>query len=72
MTTARFREILQDLGAAVVETYPYWSVANWTKPAPSRGNESMPASRANTAEQPPSETQPAAGRGEPTSYRGSN
>jgi hypothetical protein len=33
MTTARIREVLQDLGAAVVENYPYWSVANWTKPA---------------------------------------
>jgi len=74
MTTARFREVLQDLGAAVVENYPYWSVANWTKPAQSRGNESMPQSRANTSEQPPSETQPTNGRGagEPTSYRGSN
>jgi hypothetical protein len=74
MTTARIREVLQDLGAAVVENYPYWSVANWTKPAQSRGSESMPQSRANTSEQPPSETQPASGRGaaEPTSYRGSN
>jgi len=74
MTTARIREVLQDLGAAVVENYPYWSVANWTKPAQSRGGESMPQSRANTSEQPPSETQPTGGRGagEPTSYRGSN
>ena len=58
----------------MVENYPYWSVANWTKPAQSRGSESMPQSRANTSEQPPSETQPASGRGagEPTSYRGSN
>jgi hypothetical protein len=29
MTTASFREILQDLGASVVETYPHWTVANW-------------------------------------------
>jgi hypothetical protein len=78
MTTAHFREVLQDLGAAVVETYPYWSVANWTKPAQSRANESMPQTRQNSSEQPPSDTQrgeaPANGRGagEPASYRGSN
>ena len=33
ITTAKFREVLQDLGAAVVETYPYWSVASWKQPA---------------------------------------
>jgi hypothetical protein len=84
-TTARIREVLQDLGAAVVETYPYWSVANWTKPAQSRGNESMPATRSNSSEQPPSETQRGdtqrgetqrgespRGTGEPAAYRGSN
>jgi hypothetical protein len=73
MTTARFREVLQDLGAAVVETYPYWSVANWTRPAQSHTPE-MPATRSNSSDQPSSETQPAAGRGtgEPASYRGSN
>jgi hypothetical protein len=79
MTTARFREVLQDLGAAVVETYPYWSVSNWTKPAQSRGAESMPQTRQHSADQPASETQrgdaqPAGGRGtgEPAAYRGSN
>jgi hypothetical protein len=79
ITTARFREVLQDVGAAVVENYPYWSVANWTKPAQSRTNESMPQSRSNSSEQPPTETQrgdtqPASGRGtgEPAGYRGSN
>jgi hypothetical protein len=29
ISTADCREILTDLGAAVVETYGYWSVANW-------------------------------------------
>jgi hypothetical protein len=81
ITTARFREVLQDVGAAVVETYPYWSVSNWTKPAQSnRTNESMPQSRSNSSDQPPSDTQrggeaqPANGRGsnEPAAYRGSN
>lgn len=73
MTTARFRAVLQDLGAAVVETYPYWCVANWTRPPQSRASE-MPQNRANSSEQPATETQPAAGRGrpEPASYRGSN
>ncbi len=77
MTTARFREVLQDLGAAVVETYPYWSVSNWTKPAQSRAAESMPQTRQNSTEQPATETQrgeAATGRGtgEPAGYRGSN
>jgi len=76
MTTAHFREVLQDLGAAVVETYPYWSVSNWTKPAQSRAPESMPQSRSNSSEQPPTDTQRGGetqrGAGEPASYRGSN
>jgi hypothetical protein len=70
MTTARFREVLQDLGAAVVENYPYWSVANWTKPAQGRATDSAPQGRAgSSAAQPASETQPAGGRGEPAGYR---
>jgi hypothetical protein len=76
MTTAHFREVLQDLGAAVVETYPYWSVSNWTKPAQNRAPESMPQSRSNSSEQPPTDTQRGGetqrGTGEPASYRGSN
>jgi hypothetical protein len=75
LSTARFREVLQDLGAAVVENYPYWSVASWTKPAQGRVNDSMPPNRANSSSaQPSSETQPVGGRGtaEPTAYRGSN
>lgn len=30
VTTASFRAALDDLGQSVVETYPYWSVANWS------------------------------------------
>jgi len=30
MSTAAFRSALDDLGLSVVETYPYWSVANWS------------------------------------------
>jgi hypothetical protein len=29
VTPASFRKTLQELGASVVETYPYWAVANW-------------------------------------------
>ena len=29
LTSAQFREILQDLGTSVVETYDMWSVAKW-------------------------------------------
>ncbi|GAB4157322.1 MAG: hypothetical protein Tsb009_34390 [Planctomycetaceae bacterium] len=29
MTTAKFRDVLKDLGATVVVTYPQWSVSNW-------------------------------------------
>jgi hypothetical protein len=47
LTTARFREVLQDLGASVVETYPYWAVSNW-KPS-SRTPENMPENRSKSA-----------------------
>jgi len=30
VTTAAFRATLDDLALSVVETYPYWSVANWS------------------------------------------
>jgi hypothetical protein len=30
ITTAAFRAALDDLGQSVMETYPYWSVANWS------------------------------------------
>ena len=29
MTTANFRNVLNDLGVSVIQTYPHWSVANW-------------------------------------------
>lgn len=29
MTAASFRSALDDLGASVVQTYPFWSVSNW-------------------------------------------
>ena len=33
LTSAQFREVLQDLGTSVVETYEVWSVAKWNAPA---------------------------------------
>ncbi len=36
MTSAKFRDLLQDLGSSVVETHPTWSTANWV-PAGSNG-----------------------------------
>jgi hypothetical protein len=30
VTTASFRDVLKDLGATVVVTYPHWSVSNWS------------------------------------------
>jgi hypothetical protein len=41
MSSAAFRDDLQDLGASVVETYSHWSVANW-KAAPTE-SETAPA-----------------------------
>jgi hypothetical protein len=60
ITTARFRDVLQDLGAGVVENYPYWSVANWNKPAASRGNSNMPQNSSRTAPSQPAGAQPSA------------
>ena len=30
LSTAAFRDVLKDLGATVVVTYPHWSVTNWS------------------------------------------
>lgn len=43
LDNARFRSVLQDLGATVVETYPQWSVANWkTSTAPAAQQAAAP------------------------------
>ncbi len=60
ITTARFREVLQDLGAGVVETYPYWSVANWKQPDRSKGGSNMPQNSSRSAPAQPATAQPAA------------
>jgi len=38
MTSAKFRDLLQDLGASVVETYGTWSTASWSQTAPAAAN----------------------------------
>jgi hypothetical protein len=37
MTSAKFKNILQDLGTTVVETHPTWSVAGWSASASPSG-----------------------------------
>lgn len=51
MTTANFREVLQDLGASVVETFPHWTVSNWkaSETAPKASDESMPSNNSKSA-----------------------
>lgn len=45
VSTASFRDVLKDLGATVVVTYPHWSVANWN------GGSSQQGTAARTASQ---------------------
>lgn len=51
ISTKMFRDALQDLGTSVCETYPYWSVANWSAEKPATSNtaqktdDSVPASQ---------------------------
>lgn len=47
MTPAKFKVILQDLGATVVETHPTWSVAGWNQTMPPGGAEVQTAAKSN-------------------------
>jgi len=48
--TKDFRAILQDLGASIVETYPYWSVAGWKDGKNrNRSGQNMPRNTAKSA-----------------------
>ncbi|MGE3316754.1 MAG: type III secretion system chaperone, partial [Planctomycetaceae bacterium] len=51
MTTATFRELLQDLGASVVETFPHWTVSNWkaSETAAKPSDEAIPSNEAKSA-----------------------
>lgn len=49
MSTASFRGILQDLSMSVVDTYPHWSVANWTGSTAPVESEGAPGMGGNQA-----------------------
>jgi len=47
MTSAKLRNLLQDLGGSVVENYPIWNTANWNgTPAAPTGNTAAPQASA--------------------------
>lgn len=62
MNSAKFRDLLQDLGASVVETHPIWATANWV-PAGSNGAANTAAAPAAPGKGPAqtAEKAPAAG-----------
>jgi len=66
MTSAKFRALLQDLGASVVETHGTWSTAEWSPSAPAAANTAAaPASTGKPAVQTAGQTpaaRPATGR----------
>ena len=49
MTTAAFRDVLKDLGATVVVTYPHWSVSNWKNSSRAKVGTSAAGNSRNTA-----------------------
>ena len=55
LTPEQFRAVLDDLGQSVVDTYPLWTVDNWTKPA-SGGAESGEPAAEKEASAAPSQT----------------
>lgn len=59
MTTKKYLGILKDLGRTVVETYPEWSVENWSGNKPAQSPEETndaPASKTGRTANAPSET----------------
>ncbi len=64
MTSAKFRDLLQDLGASVVESHGTWSTAEWVKGAPAAANTAAaPAGQTPVAGQVPAmRPAPAGGR----------
>lgn len=57
ISTKMFRDALQDLGTAVVESYPYWSVANWSD-KPATGTASATAGASQPSDQGVQQSQP--------------
>ena len=68
ITTARFRNILKELGSSVVQTYPHWSVANWKKPRSTKNTVNKTPSSRNGVDpgQPNSSGRPGATGFKPT------
>ena len=65
MTSAKFRALLQDLGASVVETHGTWSTAEWSKGTPAAASmATAPAGQANPTGQSAGQA-PKAGGGRP-------
>lgn len=60
MTQAKFRQLLQDLGGTVVETYPVWSVSGWNATGAAAGASVAQPSNPATATQPGGATRSAA------------
>jgi hypothetical protein len=73
LTTARFREILRDLAVSVVETYPNWSVANWSQNGQGRPAPATQDNKASAAPAQPADIQRTGANPEPASeYRTGN
>jgi hypothetical protein len=49
LSTAAFRDVLKDLGATVVVTYPHWSVSNWNNSSRANVGTSAAGSSRNSA-----------------------
>ena len=59
MTTPAFREILKDMGASVVETYPHWNVGNWKDKNADPSTEQTSYEKSNSSgSRPVSRTEP--------------
>jgi hypothetical protein len=56
MTSAKLQETMKDLGSAVVETYPIWSVTGWSQPATGDGATTETATPAAAAGPAPATT----------------
>lgn len=65
MTSAKFRDLLQDLGASVVETYGTWSTASWTQAAPAAANTAAAGQPANPGQAAPAAAQTPRATGRP-------
>jgi len=65
MTSAKFRDLLQDLGASVVETYGTWSTASWSQTAPAAANTAAAGQPATPGQAAPAAAQAPRATGRP-------